>query len=37
MLTTNLLTEMSFQDSACALNYAQPGAQGAQMVSASAT
>jgi hypothetical protein len=37
MLTTNLLMEMSFQDSACALNYAQPGAQGAQMVSASAT
>jgi hypothetical protein len=37
MLTTNLLMEMIFQNSACALNYAQPGAEGAQMVSASAT
>jgi hypothetical protein len=37
MLTTNLLMEMTFHNSACALNYAQPGAEGAQMVSASAT
>lgn len=37
MLTTNLLMEMSFTDSACAVNYAQPGANAAQLVSPSAT
>jgi hypothetical protein len=37
MLTTNLLMEMNFADSACAVNYAQPGAEAAQMVSPSAT